>query len=196
MKTFILASKNKHKAQEINDILGEGFKIITQTEAGAEDIDVIEDGDTFEANAIKKAEEISAATGKPTIADDSGLCVDLLDGAPGVYTARYAGENATDAENIEKLLNALEGKLLNERTARFVCVIAVAIPGEETIVFRGECEGLISLQPQGDGGFGYDPIFMVPQYAMTMGELEPHIKNAISHRSNALKKLMRWARDN
>lgn len=196
MKTFILASKNKHKAQEINDILGEGFKIITQTEAGAENIDVIEDGDTFEANAIKKAEEISAATGKPTIADDSGLCVDLLDGAPGVYTARYAGENATDAENIEKLLNALEGKLLNERTARFVCVIAVAIPGEETIVFRGECEGLISLQPQGDGGFGYDPIFMVPQYAMTMGELEPHIKNAISHRSNALKKLMRWARDN
>ena len=196
MKTFILASKNKHKAQEINDILGEGFKIITQTEAGAENIDVIEDGDTFEANAIKKAEEISAATGKPTIADDSGLCVDLLDGAPGVYTARYAGENATDAENIEKLLNALEGKLLNERTARFVCVIAVAIPGEETIVFRGECEGLISLQPQGDGGFGYDPIFMVPQYAMTMGELEPHIKNAISHRSNALKKLMSWARDN
>lgn len=196
MKTFILASKNKHKAQEINDILGEGFKIITQTEAGAENIDVIEDGDTFEANAIKKAEEISAVTGKPTIADDSGLCVDLLDGAPGVYTARYAGENATDAENIEKLLNALEGKLLNERTARFVCVIAVAIPGEETIVFRGECEGLISLQPQGDGGFGYDPIFMVPQYAMTMGELEPHIKNAISHRSNALKKLMRWARDN
>ena len=196
MKTFILASKNKHKAQEINDILGEGFKIITQTEAGAENIDVIEDGDTFEANAIKKAEEISAATGKPTIADDSGLCVDLLDGAPGVYTARYAGENATDAENIEKLLNALEGKLLNERTARVVCVIAVAIPGEETIVFRGECEGLISLQPQGDGGFGYDPIFMVPQYAMTMGELEPHIKNAISHRSNALKKLMRWARDN
>ena len=196
MKTFILASKNKHKAQEINDILGEGFKIITQTEAGVGDIDVIEDGDTFEANAVKKAEEISAATGKPTIADDSGLCVDLLDGAPGVYTARYAGENATDAENIEKLLNALDGKLLNERTARFVCVIAVAIPGEETLIFRGECEGLISLEPHGDGGFGHDPIFFVPSYAMTMGELEAHIKNAISHRSNALKKLMRYARDN
>lgn len=194
MKTYILASKNKHKAEEINEILGSGFEIITQSEAGAADIEVIEDGDTFEANAIKKAEEICAATGKPTIADDSGLCVDLLDGAPGVYTARYAGENATDAENIEKLLSALGDAPLNKRSAKFVCVIALAQPNKETVTFRGECSGLISLSPRGDGGFGYDPVFYVPSYDRTMSQLEPHIKNAISHRSDALKKFVLWAR--
>ena len=196
MKTYILASKNKHKAEEINEILGSGFEIITQSEAGAADIEVIEDGDTFEANAIKKAEEICAATGKPTIADDSGLCVDLLDGAPGVYTARYAGENATDAENIEKLLSALGDTPLNERSAKFVCVIALARPNEETVTFRGECSGFISLSPRGKGGFGYDPVFYVSSYDRTMSELEPQIKNAISHRSNALKKFVCWARKN
>lgn len=196
MKTYILASKNKHKAEEINEILGNGFEIITQSEAGAADIEVIEDGNTFEANAKKKAEEICAATGKPTIADDSGLCVDLLDGAPGVYTARYAGENATDAENIEKLLSALGDTPLNERSAKFVCVIALARPNEETVTFRGECSGFISLSPRGKGGFGYDPVFYVSSYDRTMSELEPHIKNAISHRSNALKKFVCWARKN
>lgn len=190
MKTFILASKNKHKAEEIKQILGEGFDVITQTEAGAGDIDVVEDGETFEANAIKKAETIMRATGKTVIADDSGLCVDFLGGAPGVYTARYAGESATDEENIQKLLGALDGVMLNERSARFVCAIAVAEPGCETITFRGECEGLIDLMPHGDGGFGYDPIFYVTQYGCTMGELEPHIKNAISHRSAALRKFV------
>lgn len=195
MKTYILASKNNHKAKEINEILGSGFKIITQSEAGATDIEVIEDGDTFEANAIKKAEELCAATGKPTIADDSGLCVDLLDGAPGVYTARYAGENATDAENIEKLLSALGDAPLSERSAKFVCVIALARPNEETVTFRGECSGLISLSPHGNGGFGYDPVFYVPSYDCTMSELEPDIKNAISHRSDALKKFVRWVKE-
>lgn len=196
MNTFILASKNKHKAGEINEILGNGFEIITQDAAGAGDIDVIEDGNTFEENAIKKAEEICAATGKPTIADDSGLCVALLDGAPGIYTARYAGENATDDENIQKLLTALGDAPLNEREAEFVCVIAFARPNEETITFRGECKGLINISKSGNGGFGYDPVFYVPAYGMTMAELESHIKNAISHRSNALKKFVRFIRNN
>lgn len=189
MKTYILASKNQHKAAEIKDILGEGFEIITQTDAGAGDIDVIEDGVTFEENAIKKAETIMKATGKPTIADDSGLCVEYLNGAPGVYTARYAGENATDGDNINKLLKNLEGLNVLDRRAKFVCVIALAVPGENTKVFRGECEGYITEEPMGKDGFGYDPIFYYEKYARTLAQLEPHIKNAISHRSNALKKL-------
>ena len=190
MKTFVLASKNKHKAEEIKNILGEGFEVITQTEAGAGDIEVIEDGATFEENAIKKAEEIMRAVGKPTIADDSGLCVDFLNGAPGVYTARYAGENATDAENIEKLLTALGGVPEKDRGARFVCVIAVAEQGKETVTFRGECEGRIALEPKGEGGFGYDPIFYLDEYCATMSEISAEIKNSISHRSNALKKFV------
>lgn len=194
MKEFVLASKNKHKAAEIKEILGAGFDIITQSEAGAGDMDVIEDGATFEENAIKKAETIMRATGKSAIADDSGLCVDFLDGAPGVYTARYAGENATDAENIEKLLGALDGVAITERTARFVCVIAVAEPNKDTVTFRGECEGKISFEPKGGGGFGYDPIFYVEKYCCTMGQLEPQIKNAISHRSDALKKFAKYMR--
>lgn len=187
MKTFVLASKNQHKAEEIKEILGSNFEIITQTQAGAGDVDVIEDGATFEENAAKKAEAVMKATGKAVIADDSGLCVDYLDGAPGIYTARYAGENATNEENLEKLLKALDGVPPQERTARFVCVIALAEPGKETQFFRGECIGRITQVKKGEGGFGYDPVFYSDQYARTLAELEPHIKNAISHRSAALK---------
>lgn len=189
MRTYILASKNQHKAEEIKSILGDEFEIITQTEEGAGDIDVIEDGLTFEENAIKKAETIMKATGKPTIADDSGLCVEYLNGAPGVYTARYAGENATDEENINKLLKNLKGLNVLDRRAKFVCVIALAVPGKETKVFKGECKGYITEKPMGEDGFGYDPIFYYEKYARTLAQLEPHIKNAISHRSAALKKL-------
>lgn len=196
MKTFVLASKNKHKAEEITAILGDGFDVITQEEAGAGSIDVVEDGATFEENAIKKAEEIMRATGRATIADDSGLCVDFLDGAPGVYTARYAGENATDEENIAKLLLALQQVPQDERTARFVCTIALSRPGEKTITFRGECEGKISNAPQGNGGFGYDPIFYVEQFEKTMGEIDAETKNSISHRGNALKKFSEYVKNN
>ncbi len=187
MQTYILASKNAHKAEEIKQILGEGYQIITQTDAGAGDIEVVEDGATFEANAIKKAETIMQATGKPCIADDSGLCVDYLGDAPGVYTARYAGENATDAENIQKLLSALDGVPTEKRGARFVCVIAVAVPGEETQVYRGECHGRILTEIRGAGGFGYDPVFYVEAYQQSLAEVPAEVKNAISHRSNALK---------
>lgn len=195
MNTFVLASKNKHKADEIKTILGGGFDVITQTEAGAGDISVVEDGATFEENAVKKAEAIMRATGKPTIADDSGLCVDFLGGAPGVYTARYAGEHATDQENIEKLMTALSGVTFDKRGARFVCVIAFSRPGEKTVTFRGECDGFISLKPMGNGGFGYDPVFYVERYDKTMAELEPHIKNALSHRFSALKKFKEYLTD-
>lgn len=194
MKTFVLASKNKNKAEEIKEILGDGFNVITQSEAGVGEIDVVEDGETFEENAIKKAETIMRATGQAVIADDSGLCVEFLDGAPGVYTARYAGENASDEDNINKLLKSLDGVAPGKRAAKFVCVIAVAKPDCDTVTFRGECEGAISFKPCGDKGFGYDPIFYVTKYDCTMAELEPHIKNAISHRSAALKKFVLYAR--
>ena len=189
MKTYVLASKNQHKAEEIKSILGEGYEIITQTEAGAGDIEVIEDGVTFEENAVKKAETIMKATGKPCIADDSGLCVDYLEGAPGVYTARYAGENATDAENIQKLLNALDGVPEEKRGAQFVCVIALSEPDKPTRVFRGECNGRILTEKHGESGFGYDPVFYDEKMEKTLAEMTAEEKNSISHRGNALKSM-------
>lgn len=189
MKTFVLASKNKHKAEEIRQILGEEYTVLTMDEAGVGDIEVVEDGDTFEENAKKKAETVMQVCHQPTIADDSGLCVDALNGAPGVYTARYAGEHATDAENIQKLLGALQNVPPEKRGASFVCVIALAVPEGETQLFRGECRGSITQEKKGESGFGYDPVFCSKQYGKTMAELEPHIKNAISHRGAALKKL-------
>ena len=188
MKTFILASKNQHKAEEIKNILGENYEVITQTEAGVGDIEVIEDGTTFEENAVKKAETILKAVGKPVIADDSGLCVDLLNGSPGVYTARFAGENATDAENISKLLSELDGQPMDKRTAKFVCVIAFARPNEKTMTFRGECSGRIALSPSGESGFGYDPVFYLDDFQCTLAEVPAEVKNSISHRFKALKK--------
>lgn len=186
---FVLASKNRHKAEEIRKILGDGIELVTQDEAGAGDIEIIEDGETFEDNAIKKAVTVMNATGRAAIADDSGLCVDALGGRPGVRTARFAGENATDEENIQKLLKELDGVLPPNRGARFVCVIAVAAPGEEVRTYRGECEGSILFEKRGENGFGYDPIFYVEKYDSSMAELPPQIKNAISHRFNALKRL-------
>ncbi len=186
---FILASKNAHKAKEFEAILGDGFEIITQDAAGFGHIDVVEDGNTFEENSLKKAETIMKASGFACIADDSGLCVDALDGAPGIYSARYSGENATDEQNVQKLLSALEGVDEENRTAHFVCVIAVSIPDTEPLLFRGECNGRILTSPQGNNGFGYDPVFFVPEYGVSMAELTPEIKNSVSHRFRALNKL-------
>ena len=186
---MVLASQNRHKAQEMQAILGDKITLVTLDEAGFGDLEIIEDGDTFEANAIKKAVTVMEVTGLPCISDDSGLCVDALDGAPGIYTARFAGENATDDENISKLLSKLDGVETEKRTAQFVCVIAVARPGKETITFRGECPGKILTEKRGQGGFGYDPVFYVEEYGKAMAELAPEIKNSISHRSRALAKL-------
>lgn len=186
---LILASKNRHKAGEIQAILGDGFEIVTQTDAGYGEIDVVEDGETFEENAVKKAVTLMRASGKATMADDSGLCVDALGGRPGIYTARFAGEDATDDENIEKLLAELSDVTADKRYAKFVCVIAVAYPDGKVKTFRGECAGEILFERRGKGGFGYDPVFSPEKYIEAMAELPPHIKNAISHRSRALKKM-------
>ena len=186
---FILASKNAHKAEEMCAILGDNFTIRTQTDAGFGSIDVVEDGTTFEENAIKKAVSIMEASGMAAIADDSGLCVDALDGAPGLYSARYAGENATDDQNIDKLLDAISDVPEKERTARFVCVIAIAVPGKEPVTFRGECEGSILYERHGKNGFGYDPVFCVKAFGKSAAELEPDEKNSVSHRYAALTKM-------
>ena len=180
---FVLASHNKKKLRELGDILGAlGIEIVPLPEDAPEPE---ETGDTFEANAQIKARAAAEFTGLPAIADDSGLCVDALNGAPGVYSARYSGGG--DDENNAKLLRELENVPEEARTARFVCVIACVLPDGETSTVRGACEGVIARELCGDGGFGYDPLFFVPEHGCTFGMLPASVKNQISHRARALK---------
>ncbi len=186
----VLASNNMHKAKEIKSILGEFFTIKTLSEVGLENFEVVEDGKTFEENAAKKALAVCEKTGLPTIADDSGLCVDYLDGKPGIYTARFAGENASDDENINKLLSELDKAEFEERKAHFVCVIAFAKNNniDDVEYFRGECDGYILNEKHGENGFGYDPVFYYPEFKCSLAEISEDKKNEVSHRSRALKK--------
>ena len=185
MKIF-LATGNKHKIKEIEKIFKMDNIEILSINDGIEIPEVVEDGTTFEENSKKKALEIAKFTNMITIADDSGLCVDALDGAPGVYSARYAGEHGNDLDNNKKLVKELQG--IENRKARFVCVITLAKPTGETYSFRGEVEGDIIDIPQGEEGFGYDPHFFMKEYGKTLAEI-PEIKNKISHRARALEKL-------
>lgn len=180
---LLLASTNKKKASEVRAILGELAELETLADhPGVGDIE--EDGETFEANARKKAEVTAARTGRLVLADDSGLAVDALAGAPGVRSARYA--EGTDRDRWEKLLAALAGVPKGGRTARFVCVLALAEPGRETVIATGVCEGVIAEGPRGEGGFGYDPIFLVGTTDRSMAELSMEEKNVVSHRGRAL----------
>ncbi len=181
---IIAATKNKNKLREFGEIL-KGFEIISQEEAGI-DIDVEETGTTFEENSRLKAEAIFKATGIPAIADDSGLCVDALDGAPGVYSARYGGEGLDDEGRVQLLLKNMENVPDEKRTARFVCVITMVSSGG-VITAKGECEGVINHAPKGKNGFGYDPVFYMKEYGKTTAEMSPDEKNAVSHRGKALK---------
>ena len=190
MKTIVVSTNNQHKIQEIEQITKPfGFQLLSKSEAGAGDIDVVEDGATFEENSRKKAEEIMKATGKITIADDSGLLVDCLDGAPGVYSARFAGVDGDDEANNRKLIELLRPVPFAERTARFVSVITMVWPSGETLQARGEVEGHMVTEARGEGGFGYDPLFVPLGSDRTFGEYSPEEKNAISHRGRALQKL-------
>lgn len=184
MKKLFLATGNKKKIKEISEIL-EGYEILSIND-GYKIPDVVEDRETFEGNSQKKALEISKAVGMPVIADDSGLCVEALAGAPGIYSARYSGENATDKTNNIKLIQELKEK--ENKKAKFVCVITLAKPTGEYYSFRGEVEGTIVEKPSGTNGFGYDPHFYIEKYGKTLAEI-PEIKKEISHRANALKKL-------
>lgn len=189
---IVAATKNRHKIEEIQAIAGEfGMDVISRADAGVPDIEVEEDGDTFEENSEKKAREIMELCGEITIADDSGLMVDALDGAPGVISARFAGEDGNDLKNNEKLLKLLEDVPPEKRTARFVSVITMVYPDGGKIVARGECKGHMIYQPKGSNGFGYDPLFVPDGYDRTFAELTGEEKNRISHRAVALQNLRR-----
>jgi len=186
----VAATKNKHKIDEIQAITKEfGMEVVSRTDAGVPDVEVEEDGETFEENSEKKAREIMELCGDITIADDSGLMVDALGGAPGVISARFAGEDGNDGKNNEKLLNLLADVEPEKRTARFVSVITMLYPDGKKIVARGECEGHIIYHPRGSNGFGYDPLFVPAGYEKTFAELSGEEKNKISHRAIALRNL-------
>ena len=186
----ILASKNPHKLTELSAILSQhGFEIALESEYGL-DIDVDETGTTFEENSLLKAEAVMEASGLPVLADDSGLMVDALDGAPGVYSARY-GHKSSDGERTEFLLENMKDVPDGKRTAKFVCVITCLWPDGRKIVARGECPGVITREVHGENGFGYDPVFYLPELGMTYAELPSEQKNAISHRARALQEFCR-----
>lgn len=182
---FVLASQNPGKLSEMQAILGRlGVEVVLQSQLGLR-VEVEETGTTFGENALLKARAVAQASGLPAIADDSGLCVDALGGGPGVYTARYGGPDLTDQERCALLLRNMRG--LSPRTCRFVSVIACVFPDGEVLTAEGECRGTVAYAPMGTDGFGYDPVFFVPEQKKTFAQLSPEEKNAISHRGRALE---------
>ena len=182
---LVLASKNQKKMKEMNEILsGMGVEVCLQADVGI-DIDVEETGTTFEENSLLKARAVMEASGQPAIADDSGLCVDALNGAPGVYSARYGGEGLDDAGRYRLLLSNMPKGAA--RTAKFVSVITCCFPNGDVLTARGECQGTIAYAPMGEGGFGYDPVFFAPELKKTFAQLSQEEKNAVSHRGKALE---------
>ena len=179
---ILISSRNKYKIREVREILN-GYEILTPDDVGSFN-EVVEDGSTFEENALKKAKEICEQTGMITIADDSGLCVDVLDGAPGIYSARFAGDGHNDEENIKKLLKLLENE--EDRRAKFVSAAAVYFPDGRHFVVRGECKGTILREKRGSNGFGYDPVFYTDVYKKSFAEISEAEKNSISHRWNLI----------
>lgn len=185
MQTLLIATHNRGKLREYRTLLADlPLTVINLDEAGIS-VDVEETGTTFTDNALLKARAYAAMSGHLCWADDSGLEVDALDGAPGVYSARYAGPSATDEDRCRKLLDALAARAGAKRTARFRCVVALATPKGDTYTANGVCEGEITDAPRGTNGFGYDPVFFIPTMGKTMAELEPEVKNRISHRGRA-----------
>lgn len=188
---LIIATNNAHKAQEIRQILAGSFSALdTLREAGLA-IEVVEDGATFAENAVKKAEQVLAAAPgyDAALSDDSGLAVDALGGAPGVYSARYAGPQHDDADNNRKLMADMAGVPDGQRGCRFVCAVALARRGRPTVTAEGACEGVLLRAPRGENGFGYDPYFYYPPAGRTFAELTGEAKNAVSHRRRALESL-------
>lgn len=193
MKEIIVATKNKGKAQEFRNFFSMyGIQASSLLDLSQEIQDIEETGTTFAENAALKADQISALLQVPVLADDSGLQIDALDGEPGIYSARYAGKSKDDQANVDKVLTKLHDVPREERTARFVCVLAVATPGKKTTFHKGICEGSIATASQGNNGFGYDPIFIPRDNEKTMAELTPFEKSQISHRKNAIIKLDDW----
>lgn len=187
MKKLIFATGNENKMKEIRMILGDlDYEILSMKEAGI-DADIVEDGKTFEENAIIKATVISKLSGCLVLADDSGLEVDYMDKMPGIYSARWMGEDTSYRIKNKAIIDKLEGVPDEKRTARFVCAIAAAFPDGRVVTKRGTIEGIIGYEERGENGFGYDPIFFLPEYGKTTAELSPEEKNQISHRGRALE---------
>lgn len=193
VKELIIATKNKGKALEFKELFADKqIQVFSLLDLATAYPDVEETGSTFKENAKLKAEQICSLTQRAVLADDSGLVIDVLNGKPGIYSARYAGIDKNDQANNAKVLHELQDVTDEERTARFVCVLALARPNLPTIYFKGFCEGKIAHKPEGTNGFGYDPIFIPKGYHQTMAQLTAKEKNSISHRSQAMKKLVRW----
>lgn len=196
---FLIATNNQKKLEELKRILNPlGIDAVTAKEAGVDLGDVEENGKTFAENALIKAVAGCKRSGMPTIADDSGLCVDYLNGAPGIYSARYAGEGATDSDKNTKLLKELSGVPDENRTAHFACAVVCVFPNGNKLEAQGVCNGLIATEPDGDGGFGYDPVFLYN--GVSFGKLSAEEKDKVSHRGNALRqfkqKLIDFLEDN
>ena len=190
MIEIVLASDNRKKLSEMAEILGQGdFRLMTKAEAGFTE-EVEETGKTFEENSFIKAKAVADATGKISVADDSGLTVDCLHGEPGVYSKRYAGENATDAERIDFLLKKIKETGSKDTSARFVSVITCVMPDGSHFSVKGVCEGKIIFEKRGENGFGYDSLFYYPPFEQSFAEISAERKNAVSHRSNALMMLL------
>ena len=188
MKEIVIASTNQGKIKEIKAMLNEiGIEVRSIQDVFEKEIDIEETGQTFQENALIKAQTICNMINKPTLADDSGLEVDAIGKKPGIYSARFAGENATDEENRQKLIKSLKNIPMSQRSARFVSAIAVVFPDGKEFVVRGTCEGNIGFEEKGKNGFGYDSLFIVDGYNKTFAEIPSSVKNAISHRANALK---------
>lgn len=189
MLKVLLATNNPGKLREYSLLLeGPDIELVTPLIQGV-NLKVEESGATMAENAIRKATAYAAVSRLVSLADDSGLEVDALGGEPGVMSARYAGEGASDRERLDYLLRRLDGVPWERRTARFRCIIALAAGSQDVRLFQGECPGIIAFEPRGEGGFGYDPIFYLPQYGKTMAELSIDIKNRVSHRGQAARKV-------
>ena len=185
----VIATRNSGKLREIRQILAPlGLRVLSLQDF-PEIPEILEDGQTFVENAVKKATAVARRTGRVAIADDSGLAVDALDGRPGVFSSRYAGEGATDPDRYRKLLQEMAGVPPGQRGAAFICAMAAASPEGNVEFVEGKCRGEIASSPRGTQGFGYDPVFFVPELGRTMAEVEPEAKNRISHRARALERL-------
>ena len=190
MKRLVLGSRNKKKLRELLDLLGDLGIDLVDLSPYPDAPEVEETGDTFEANARLKAVQLAPVLGQWVLGEDSGLCVPSLGGAPGIYSARYAGEHGNDAANNAKLLAALDGKTGDDRAAYYVSSVVLANPaGEVMAMVEGRCWGRIDTVPHGDGGFGYDPLFVIPEYHASFGELSGRVKHALSHRGRAIAQL-------
>lgn len=192
---LVLATRNQGKVKELREILGHLRVEVLSLQDFPEIGEIVENGQTFAANALIKARTVAGQTQLMAVADDSGLEVDYLQGAPGIFSARFAGEDTNDLKNNLKLLSLLEGVPNQQRTARFRCVIAVVIPSGEEYTAEGTCEGLVGYEMQGENGFGYDPLFFLPKYGRTFAQLESETKNRISHRGRALEKVKDFLAD-